>query len=97
MDDRINVHCRRSSENTPGIKVLLKFAENIRVVGDVSNGAEAITHIQENPPHVVLMDLQMPVIDGIQATRTIKKNWPAVKVVAMTVSPGYREDASPRA
>jgi CheY-like chemotaxis protein len=94
MDDRINVLIVDDQVKTRrGLKVLLKFSEKIRVVGEASNGAEAIAKIQDDPPHVVLMDLQMPVVDGFQATRWIKKNWPDVKVVTMTVTAYYRKDA----
>ncbi len=80
-------------ETRRGIIALLAFADNIRIVGEASNGAEALIHIQRNQPHLVLMDLQMPGIDGIQATLVIKRNWPAVKVITLTVFPGYREAA----
>jgi len=94
MGDPINVLIVDDhSETRRGMIALLAFAENIRIVGEASNGAEALAYIQKDPPHVVLMDLQMPVIDGIQATLVIKRNWPAVKVITLTAFPDYREAA----
>lgn len=94
MDDRIKVLIVDDQEKTRrALMALLKFVENINVIGEASNGEEAIAHLKENPPHVILMDLEMPVLDGIQATLRIKKIRPSVKVVAMTVFPRYREDA----
>ncbi|RPI82700.1 MAG: DNA-binding response regulator, partial [Chloroflexi bacterium] len=63
-----------------GIIALLAHAEDIRIVGEASTGAEAIALVKRNPPHVVLIDLQMPEVDGIEATIAIKNNWPQVKV-----------------
>lgn len=94
MEDRINVLIVDDHYKTRRAMIaLLAFADHIRIVGEASNGEEALAQIQKDPPHVVLMDLQMPVIDGIQATLVIKKNWPAVKVIALTQFPGNREAA----
>ena len=56
------------------------------VVGEASNGDEAIHLVDELQPEVVVMDVMMPVMDGVKATRSIKKNHPKVGVIALTHS-----------
>ncbi len=65
----------------------------IRVTAEAANGVEAIRLIEQQPPDIILMDLLMPVMDGLEATRTIKKNWPQIKIVAMTVYASYESEA----
>ena len=55
-----------------GLKALLAFYSEILVVGEAVNGEEAMQSIVEQQPQVVVMDLQMPVMDGVTATRQIK-------------------------
>src|SRR3990172_439718 len=56
----------------------------LRVVGQASNGEEAIVRVRELKPHVLLMDLEMPDVDGVVATRVIKKHLPSIKVVILS-------------
>ena len=67
-----------------GLRALLTTWPELEVVGEVANGQEAVRLVAERRPDVVLMDLQMPVMDGLQATRLIKTAWPAVSVVVLT-------------
>jgi DNA-binding NarL/FixJ family response regulator len=60
----------------------------IEVVGEAGNGQEAIQRAAALEPDVVLMDLEMPVMGGYEATRQIKGRWPSCRVVALTVH-GY--------
>ncbi|RPI21521.1 MAG: DNA-binding response regulator, partial [Chloroflexota bacterium] len=91
LEDRINVLIVDDHRKTRrALIALLTSAENIQIVGEASDGAEALARIQMDPPHVVLMDLQMPTVDGFQATQVIKKRWPGVKVLELTKFPGYR-------
>ena len=57
-----------------GIKALLALATDIEVVGEAANGMEALERVKEFAPDVVLMDLAMPIMGGLEATRRIEKN-----------------------
>lgn len=67
-----------------GIQFLLSTEDDIEVVGEVSDGAEAVAQAQALKPDVVLMDLVMPEMDGIEATRRITANQPATRVLVLT-------------
>ncbi|MFH0769690.1 MAG: response regulator transcription factor [Chloroflexota bacterium] len=67
-----------------GIRALLALAANIQVVGEAANGKESLEKIRELTPDVVLMDLAMPVMGGLEATRRIRREFPATKVLALT-------------
>ena len=67
-----------------GLKAFLATEADIEVVGEASNGREAIEVVGKLQPDVVLMDLVMPELDGIGATTAIKQQWPQVDVIAMT-------------
>ena len=64
---------------------LLSLSEGLVVVGEASNGSEAVCQIGALQPDVVLMDLEMPVMDGYESTRQIKTCFPSCKVIALTV------------
>jgi DNA-binding NarL/FixJ family response regulator len=72
------------------LRMLLTLSSDIEVVGEASNGQEAVYQAGLIQPDVVLMDLEMPVLDGYQATEQIKKQQPSCRVVALTVH-GYEE------
>lgn len=69
-----------------GVRSLLEEEPSIEVVGEASNGLEAVEQTLAKQPDVVLMDINMPVCGGVEATRQIKAKRPATKVVALTVS-----------
>jgi DNA-binding NarL/FixJ family response regulator len=67
-----------------GLVALLELLDDIEVVGDAGNGEQAIRLVREHQPDVVLMDLRMPVMDGIEATSKITREHPGVAVLVLT-------------
>lgn len=67
-----------------GIHTLLSIQDDMEVVGEAGNGAEAVTAVADLQPDVVLMDLRMPVLDGVAATRQINEEHPQAKVIVLT-------------
>ncbi len=68
---------------------LLAAEDDIQVVGEAADGAEAVSLARQRQPDVVLMDLQMPKLDGIAATRKIKEEMPECAIVVLTI---YSDD-----
>ncbi len=68
-----------------GIKLLLKYEEGIEIVGTTSNGEDLLNLVRLKEPNVVITDIQMPKMDGITATKIIKKEFPHIKVLAFTM------------
>lgn len=67
-----------------GICALLALAGDMEVVGEATNGSEALVKVKEFHPDVVLMDIAMPIMGGLEATRRINKEFPKVKVLVLT-------------
>ncbi|MGE5473740.1 MAG: response regulator [Ignavibacteriales bacterium] len=72
-------------ETRMNIRKLLSFAQNIEVIGEASNGEEAINLVKESKPDVILMDINMPVKDGIRATEEITVLSPDTNVIMISV------------
>jgi len=68
-----------------GLKRMLELDEDIEVVGEAANGEDAITQAELLSPHVILMDIKMPDMDGIAATRQLKQNIPDLKLIMLTL------------
>ncbi|WP_439021077.1 response regulator [Bacillus thuringiensis] len=67
-----------------GLAFFLSTQEDLELVGEANNGKEALVKVGEANPDVVLMDLYMPEMDGVEATARIKKEYPDVKVIVLT-------------
>jgi DNA-binding NarL/FixJ family response regulator len=67
-----------------GICALLSLAGDIEVVGEATNGSEALKKVGELNPDVVLMDIAMPIMGGLEATRRINKEFPRTRVLVLT-------------
>ncbi len=68
-----------------GLRLLLESEQDISVVGEALNGLDALKLVEIHHPDVVLMDITMPVMDGLESTRQIKASWPEVKVLVLTM------------
>ena len=84
VDD--SLHARRA------LKALMSQQAGMDVATEASNGREAIDTIHEQRPDIVIMDMCMPVMNGLETTRIIKKKWPQIRVVILTMYPEYQAD-----
>ncbi len=67
-----------------GLASFLREYEDLKLVGEAKNGVEAIHRCRQVKPDVILMDLKMPEMDGVAATRAILTDYPDIKIIAMT-------------
>lgn len=67
-----------------GLKAILETDENIRVIALASSGRNAIEEIEKNMPDVVLMDIRMPQMSGVECTKIIKQRWKDIAVLVLT-------------
>lgn len=67
-----------------GLKALLELEPDLEIVGEAENGKIAIDLISQFHPDVVLMDIRMPIMDGVAATQHIQQNFPSVKILVLT-------------
>lgn len=76
-----------------GLRAVLTIQPDLEIVGEASQGNEAILLIEATQPDAALLDVRMPVMNGIQATRTIKNRWPTVRVVLISMYADYQLEA----
>jgi DNA-binding NarL/FixJ family response regulator len=94
MEPRVRILIVDDQRSTrQGLKALLSLFPDVDIVGEAGDGKQALDMVAEHRPHVVLMDLKMPLMSGLEATKQIKKQWPEVKIIALTMYPGYRSEA----
>jgi DNA-binding NarL/FixJ family response regulator len=66
------------------LKIVLNSRENFEVIGTASNGDEVLQCVKKNTPDVILMDVRMPMMDGVQCTKIIKEHYPEVKIIILS-------------
>ena len=72
-----------------GLRKMISLTDDIEVVGEAVNGEDAVAKVEALSPHVVLMDLRMPGIDGVEATKRIRAGTPSAEVIVLS---NYDED-----
>lgn len=72
-----------------GLRSLLELEQDIRIIGEASTGRDVIRIALETRPDVILMDIQMPLMDGVAATKAILEEFPEAKIIILTM---YRQD-----
>lgn len=75
------------------LKALISQQEEIIILAEASNGQEAIRKIEVQIPDLIIMDMRMPIMDGLETTKIIKTNWSQVKVIILTIYPDYQVEA----
>ena len=68
-----------------GVKTALSSRKDVKVIAEADNGKHLLTMLTAIQPDVILLDIQMPVLDGINTLPEIKKNWPDIKVIMLTM------------
>ena len=66
------------------LQIVLDCKENIKVTDVASNGQEVVQSVRREKPDVILMDIRMPKMDGVQCTKIIKDNYPEIKIIILT-------------
>jgi DNA-binding NarL/FixJ family response regulator len=84
-DDRIT--------SRKGLRALMLTQPDIQVIGEAANGELAVKFIEKVKPDVVIMDAFMPGMNGLEATKIIKKKWQGIRVIVLTLHEDIREEA----
>ena len=66
------------------LEIVLGSRENMALTGSVENGMEVLDSVQQEMPDVILMDIRMPKMDGVQCTKVIKERYPQIKIIILT-------------
>ncbi len=75
------------------LRTLLATWPRVKGVREAANGRQAVRLVEESLPDMVLMDVRMPEMDGLEATRIIKARWPRVTVILLSMYSSYEADA----
>lgn len=81
------------SRSRKGLRALLSTNTQVEVVGEAQNGKEAVELASNLHPDVILMDVRMPVMSGVEATQTIKDQWPEIRVVVLSMYQRHLDEA----
>jgi YesN/AraC family two-component response regulator len=76
-----------------GLCAILAGRTGIEIVGEASQGAEAVALVEERQPQAALMDVRMPVMDGMEAARLIKARWPQTRVILISMYADHEPEA----
>ncbi len=76
-----------------GLRRMLELEEDLRVVGEAANAREALTQVELLSPEVILMDIKMPEVDGLELTRQLKQKRPSCNVIMLTLYDEYLPQA----
>lgn len=68
-----------------GIKALTRDSQEVKLIGEAENGEDLLAQLKTNQPNVILMDINMPKINGIEATKKIRLLYPEIKILALTM------------
>ena len=74
-------------DNAPirnAIKIMLNNELEIQVIGECSDGSEVIPFLKDTTPDVILMDYQMPILDGVETTKLVKELFPKIKIIGFS-------------
>jgi DNA-binding NarL/FixJ family response regulator len=82
-----------SADVRRALSAFLSTLRRLKVICEASDGQEALEMIESQPPDIVLMDIKMPEVGGLDATRIIKKRWPKIKIIILTLYPDYLDQA----
>ena len=76
-----------------GLRALLRFSANIGQIWEATNGESAVKLINQLRPDLVIMGIKLPGIGGLSVTRWVRRNYPEMKVIILTMYPYYEEEA----
>lgn len=93
MDARSLLVVDDSPRARMALTAFLALRDDIKIIGQASNGLEAVNFLMDHMPDVILMDMKMPVMDGLEATRIIKRSHPNIRVVILSMYSDYVEEA----
>jgi DNA-binding NarL/FixJ family response regulator len=80
------------SRTRRALRAVLSAQPEIELIGEAADGEEAIAAVERLRPDVVILDIRMPRLDGIAATRRIKSRWPEIRIIAHSLAEDLRAD-----
>lgn len=68
-----------------GLKLMIESAKNIQLIGEAANGIELVNLVEQSNPDIVVTDIKMPQMDGVEATKLIREQYPHIEVIALSM------------